>query len=155
MRIFAAQDHNNWDHYLALVEFSYNNAQQSATQQSPSYLNYGREVTVPVTLLNAQALESLVQENPHATRDFSRLRKHFQMATSSMDLAKQRMAARYNKSAKPNPYMIGDQVLVSTKNLKLKGFDFPKLTPLFVGPYLVKGVGEEYGPARGAWSAVK
>ena len=124
-----------------MVELTYNNTQQSATQQSPFYLNYGREVTAPISLLNAQTLEPLAKENPTATRDFSRLCKHFQSASSSMELAKQRMAAPYNQTAKPNPYKKGDQVLLSTKNLQLKGYVFPKLSALFVGLYLVKGVG--------------
>ena len=36
---------------------------------------------------------------------------------------------------------MGDLVLLSTKNLKLKGYDFPKLCPLFVGPFQVLEVG--------------
>ena len=128
-------------HHLALAEFAYNNAKQTATNQSPFYLNYGREITVPITLLNAQQIEPLVNENPNANRDFSRLQKQLQSAYYSVELAKRKMANRFNQSAKHNLYTVGDQVLLSTKNLKLKGFDFPKLTPLFVGPYLVKGVG--------------
>ena len=141
LRIFTAQQPHHWDQHLALVEFAYNNATQTATQQSPFSLNYGWEPTVPLTLITAQELEPLLQENPSATRNFAKLKERLQQANSAVELAKERMASRYNRTAKRNPFKVGDQVLLSTKSLKLKGYDFPKLYPLFVGPFLVQEVG--------------
>ena len=140
LRIFAAQEPLKWDQYLALVEFSYNNAKQTATQETPFYLNYGTDPLVPLTLLTAQKLGPFIQENPRATRDFNQLKRQLEKARQAVEWSKERMATRANKKRKPNPYQVGDQVLLSTKNLKLKGYDFPKLTPLFVGPFQVLAV---------------
>ena len=51
------------------------------------------------------------------------------------------MAQRYNRTAKRDPYVARDKVLLSTANLKLKGYDFPKFYCLFVGPFMVHEVG--------------
>lgn len=141
LRIFANQQPTAWDQNLALVEFAYNNSVQTATQQTPFYLNYGREPVVPITLTTTQVLDSLHRENPTATRDFNQLRKQWVKARTAVDMAKARMAVRVNKKRRPNPYQVGDQVLLSTKNLKLKGYDFPKLCPPYIGPFQVLEVG--------------
>ena len=75
-----------------------------------------------------------------ATRDPNKLRKLWENARNAVELAKERMATRANKKGR-DPYRVGDQVLLSTKNLKLKGYDFPKLCPLFVGPLQVLEMG--------------
>ena len=51
------------------------------------------------------------------------------------------MARRHNKRAKEPNYLVGDLVLLSTRNLKLKGYEFPKLYPTFIGPFRVLASG--------------
>ena len=41
------------------------------------------------------------------------------------------MADRHDKTSQPADYQVGDFVLLSTEHLPLKGYKFPKLTPLF------------------------
>ena len=110
------------------------------THQTPFYLNYGKDVAVPISLLNATSIEPLLKENPLATRALNNLKKQWDKAQDAVIMAKQKMAQKYNRTAKRNPYVVGDQVLVSTANLKLKGYAFPKLYPLFVGPFTVQEV---------------
>ena len=59
----------------------------------------------------------------------------------AVETAKKRMEERVNKERKPSPYQVGDLVLLSANNLKLKGYNFPKFCPLFVGPFQIQGVG--------------
>ena len=51
------------------------------------------------------------------------------------------MASQAKHRNKPSPYKTGDLVLLSTKNLKLKRYQFPKMAPLFVGPFGVDKMG--------------
>ncbi len=99
LRIFAAQEPLKWDQYLSLVEFSYNNAKQTATQETPFYLNYGTDPLVPLTLLTAQKLGPFIQENPRATRDFNQLKRQLEKARQAVEWSKERMATRANKNA--------------------------------------------------------
>ena len=141
LRIFSSQQPAQWDQVLALAEFAYNNATSSVTHQTPFCLNYGKEVAVPIILLNATSIKPLLKENPLATRALNNLKKQWDKAHDAVTMAKQKMAQKYNRTAKRNPYRVGDPVLLSTANLKLKGYDFPKFYPLFVGPFTVQEVG--------------
>ena len=43
LRSYVNSRQNDWDQYLAPLEFAYNNAQQSSTGHSPFFLNHGRQ----------------------------------------------------------------------------------------------------------------
>ncbi|CAI7755644.1 unnamed protein product [Closterium sp. NIES-54] len=46
----TCDDPSTWEQQLPLIEFAYNNSTSATTQQSPFYLNYGQNPTVPMTL---------------------------------------------------------------------------------------------------------
>ena len=127
------------DEWLIFAEFTYNNSVHSATKQAPFYLNSGKEPRVPLSLINTLKMPLNLQ-NPMASRDFARLHRHLQAAQDAVKAAKQRMADRHGKTSQPAEYQVGDLVLLSTEHLSLKGYNFPKLTPLFVGPFVVKDI---------------
>lgn len=68
LRIFCIRQPSQWDQILALAEFTYNNSTSSVTRQFPFYLNYGMEVEVPLSLVNATSIEPMLNENPLKTR---------------------------------------------------------------------------------------
>ncbi|GJP86031.1 hypothetical protein CLOP_g16098, partial [Closterium sp. NIES-67] len=45
----TCNDMSDWKQQLPLIEFAYNNALSATTRQSPFYLNYGQNSTVPIT----------------------------------------------------------------------------------------------------------
>ena len=49
LRAYVHRAHNDWDTYLALIEFAYNNSAQASTGLSPFFLNYGRHPDTPAT----------------------------------------------------------------------------------------------------------
>ena len=49
LRHYVSPNQDNWDHYLSLVEFAYNNAWQESIQTIPYMLNYSQH---PLTSLN-------------------------------------------------------------------------------------------------------
>ncbi|CAI7871716.1 unnamed protein product [Closterium sp. NIES-53] len=45
----TCDDPTTWEQHLPLIEFTYNNSPSATTQQSPFYLNYGQDHTIPMT----------------------------------------------------------------------------------------------------------
>jgi hypothetical protein len=72
LRAFVNYKQNNWDEYLALVEFAYNNSIQASTGVTPFFANYGQHPSTPTSLLlkkpdnletsNVAAAEDLVNK---------------------------------------------------------------------------------------------
>jgi hypothetical protein len=50
LRAFVNYKQNNWDEYLALVEFAYNNSVQASTGVTPFFANYGQPPSTPTSL---------------------------------------------------------------------------------------------------------
>ncbi|CAI7812241.1 unnamed protein product, partial [Closterium sp. NIES-54] len=46
----TCDDPTTWEQQLPLIEFAYKNSPSATTQQSPFYLNYGQDPTIPMTL---------------------------------------------------------------------------------------------------------
>ena len=50
IRAYVNPLHNNWDQFLTMLEFAYNNSKNTATGETPFFLNYGFYPKTPVTL---------------------------------------------------------------------------------------------------------
>lgn len=122
---------SDWEEKLSLAEMFYNNASQSSTGSSPYSLVYGREMHLP--------LDTLVPPSdvPAATDFLERLRSSWEAARRNLETAKASQKCQADKKRRPHSDVnVGDLVLLSTKNLALKGVT-RKLAPRFVGPYRV------------------
>ena len=120
---------DDWDMYLSLVEFAYNNAWQESIRTTPFMLNYGQH---PLTPLNrgisrchvptakdfAQSMSSILQES----------KKHLLIVQD-----KQKYYA--DKKRHEISFEVGMQVLLSTSNIKLKTLGSKKLLPRWIGPF--------------------
>jgi hypothetical protein len=49
LRAFTNYKQNDWDKYLSLVEFAYNNSIQASTGITPFFANYGQHPNIPTT----------------------------------------------------------------------------------------------------------
>jgi len=61
LRIHCAYHQIDWDNYLSIAEFTYNNNQSSTTQFSPFFTNFGHHPTVPATLTTPTTVDSSQQ----------------------------------------------------------------------------------------------
>jgi transposase InsO family protein len=50
LRIFCSYKQDDWDNYLPLAEFAYNNAKQSSTQMTPFFMNMGQHPRTLATI---------------------------------------------------------------------------------------------------------
>ena len=126
----------DWEMLLATVEMVINSLPNQSTGFSPFFLNYGHEPVMPIQLLggnervSTESVTSLVQR---VTSDWELPRENLQRPVGLQQ-------KYYGRKHRDIRYKIGDLVLLSTRNLKLKGTP-GKLQRKFVGPFQAIMVG--------------
>ena len=129
----------NWDKYLSLAEFLYNNSYQASLKMAPFEALYGRRYRTPLSwsqtgerkvfgpnlVIEAEEKVKVVQEN--------------------LRIAQARQKSYFDKRRKPLKFNVGDNVYLrvsptrGVQHFGIKG----KLSPRYIGPYEVI---EECGP---------
>ena len=114
LRPFISHDQDDWVDLLPLAEFAYNNSTTTATGMSPFFANYGWHQAA---------------NNPRETQALHPASKAYaHCVTSAIDRAHEVLQdtreriTKYaeRKRAKAQSYAVGDAVMLSTTNLKLK-----------------------------------
>ena len=131
LRHFVHPLHDDWDQYLPVLEFAYNNSVNPSTKHTPFFLNTGRHPITPATL----ALQSNV---PTADDFMAALSTASTAATAAIQAAQTRQVKATDAHRRALHFAVGDQVLLSTKNLATEGVH--KFTSRYVGPYPVTAV---------------
>ena len=109
------------------MEFAYNNSEQASTKQTPFYLNSGRHPLLPVNLdvhpnHDAPTAQALAQH----------LRGTLERAQAHLAKSQERQAHQANKCRTDLEFQVGDQVLLSRRNLR-----HGKLDAVWLGPYAI------------------
>jgi RNase H-like domain found in reverse transcriptase/Reverse transcriptase (RNA-dependent DNA polymerase)/Integrase zinc binding domain/Chromo (CHRromatin Organisation MOdifier) domain/Retroviral aspartyl protease/Integrase core domain len=134
LRHYVNPAQNNWDEQLAGAEFAINNAWHESIKTTPFMLNYGQHPLTPLDLGlrrrgRVPAAEAFVTSRQDALAK----------AKACILAAQQRQKAYADTKRRDVEFAVGDQVLLSTKNIQLKtlqGVD--KLLPKFIGPFSVE-----------------
>ena len=111
MRCMRHEGVHSWLDSIPMVELAINNSVQDATQASPAHLAFGQSPKLPLDMLdgmaNHQGAQELVTTWAQLTTS---AREHLRHA--------QALQKRYaDRRRRPVDYHVGDQVLLSTKNL--------------------------------------
>ena len=131
IRHFIDGDHKNWEDLLPLAAFAMNNAKSSSTGETPFYLNHGSHPLTPITLgLPEGRLPTLECVFQDLDSTLTRIRALLQAA---QDRQKTYADARFRA---PHTFKVGDQVLLSTRNLKFKK-GVKKFHPKYIGPFQI------------------
>lgn len=159
LRHFVSPTQDDWDLLLPVVEFAVNNAKQASTGYSPFYLNYGRHPRTPLALdLPSRPARAIQTENSNnktsanqadcidapAVYRFTRtMQEALNHARVCLDAAQQRQKRYADKHRSQVKVKVGDMVLLSSKNIKLKHPGSKKLLPKWIGPFkIIKQVNE-------------
>ena len=134
LRHYVGPTQEDWDLKLPCAEFAINNAMKRATGHSPFYLNYGRHPRGPAT--------AVVDTHLPAVHDFvTGLHKAISRAKDCLAAAQARMKKNADTHRRELKFSVGDQVLLSSKNIRLTGVR--KLLPRFLGPFtIIKRIGD-------------
>ena len=121
------------------LELAINSLPNSSTGFTPFFLNYGYEPVTPIQLLRGdevattESIEVFVQ----------RLSSDWKLARQNLDRSVRQQAKYYDAKHRDVGFKVGDLVLLSTRNLKMKGTP-SKLQKRFVGPFRVtETIGEQ------------
>ena len=137
--IHNTNEMKNWEILLPTIELVVNLLPNSSTGFSPFYLNYGYEPVTPIQLLRGDELaktESVASFVQRVASDWKLARENLER---SISLQKK----YYDKNHRDVGYKVGDLVLLSTHNLKMKGTP-GKLQKRFVGPFrVIETIGQQ------------
>jgi transposase InsO family protein len=141
LRCFVSPHHDDWDEYLAIVEFAYNDSVQASTGFTPFYALYGRHPYSPLALFYPPARKL---EERETVTDFSeRMRQLYREVRLAILGAQLRQAAQANKTRRDVEFKVGDQVWLSAswRRPHVTALNArPKLNPSWLGPLVVKRV---------------
>ena len=137
LRCFVSHTQRDWSKHLPGLELAYNNHISDSTKQTPFFLEYGQH---PLSV--SDVLYSDGSETPTVTtqRFLENIKRANDMAKLSITASNERNAEQVNKHRRDHSFSIGDQVMLSTKNLPLKTGRNKKLSPKFIGPFDVTGI---------------
>ena len=130
LRSFVNPTHTNWDTLLPFVAFSINNAKCDATGETPFFLNTG---THPRTF-NSTFVSSGVL--PVLDSVLGSLHNTLEEVKMLYRKAQDRNRENANSKRRDHCFKVGDQVLLSTKNLKFS-VGVRKFHPKYVGPFTI------------------
>ena len=124
---------------LPIVEMIINSLPNQSTGFSPFNLNYGYEPVTPIQLSKGDekaSTESMVSFLRRVTSDWKLARENLQKSVALQQ-------KYYDRRHRDVPYKVGYLVLLSTRNLKMKGAP-GKLQRRFVGPFqLIETIGQQ------------
>jgi hypothetical protein len=140
LRHFVGHEtHNDWHKHLSSCAFAMNNSWHTSTGTTPFRLVMGQDPKLPL----AVALHKQHQI-PSAFQVAQRMQEGLQEATRCLQQAQQRQKAYYDAGRRFLEFQKGENVLLSTKNLKLKRAGATqttaKLMPKWLGPFKVSHV---------------
>ena len=133
LRAYVSYHQDDWDDRLTLCEIATNSAVQTSTGYSPFYLNYGEEVSLPLT----QAMQHAASNNNESALQLVQsLHDDLELARSNVEKAQQTQAFYADQHRRDVTFEVGERVLLSTDHIKN---DRPtqKLSPKFIGPFKI------------------
>ena len=123
----------DWEKTLPTVELVINSLPNQSTRFSPFYLKYGYEPVTPIQLLKGD--EEIKTESIGSF--VSRVKSDWELARESLKRLIDLQAKYYDKKHRDVEFEVGELVLLSTRNLKMKGIP-EKLKKRFVGPFKIE-----------------
>ena len=143
LRHYVGPLQDNWVNMLTFAEFAYNNATHESTGTTPFRLNYGFDPVAPGQDVGQPPLTlEKVKEHrmicPAAQLHFEHcMQQMLQHAKQHLVVAKERQKKYADTKRRHCVFSVGDKVLVSTKNISLKGGGSRKLLPRYIGPFTI------------------
>ncbi|XP_046685887.1 uncharacterized protein LOC124371581 [Homalodisca vitripennis] len=140
LRSYVGTNHRNWDGHVAQLGFALRTATHESTGFSPAYLNFGRELSATgdgFDILRCEDLPAVEDTNQYCEK-LKGLRELYQVVSRRLEESHQRGAHRYNLRRRAVEFRVRDLVLKRNfAQSDAANFFSAKLTPRYVGPYVV------------------
>ena len=136
LRPYVERQPVEWSQRLTLAEFAANNAVNVATGHSPFFLNSGDHPNVPTSFL--QGGESSPVEAVQVMVD--RMKMALEEAQANLTVAQNRAREYANRTRRDETSELGQEVVLSTRNLRVDQHLPSKLRRRWVGPFKISRV---------------
>ena len=137
--IHATGNTKDWEKILPTVELAINSLPNQSTGFSPFFLNYGYEPVTPVQLVKGN--EEIKTENIGSF--MKRITSVWELARENLKRSVNLQAKYYDKKHRSFEFNEGEMVLLSTRNLKMKGIPGKLKRDLWVLLELNGGLGNK------------
>ena len=136
LRPYVERNPAMWSQQLAMAEFAANNAVHVSTGHSAFYLNAGDHPRVPSSFLHEGESSQLeaVQEM------VNRMKTALEEAQANLSRAQNRASEYANRSRRDESFEVGQEVVLSTRNLRVDQHLPTKLRRRWIGPYTISRV---------------
>ena len=126
---------DDWDEYLAAIQFAINNSWNSSIENTPFHAVYGQHPHTPLTL-------SVRTNVPTAQQWLQKFSDRTAEAKASLRKAQNRQKSYADRSRRAVKYSLDDYVWLSTKNIRFSQVPSSKFLPRYLGPFrIIKLVG--------------
>jgi hypothetical protein len=128
----------DWNEWLSRAQFAYNNSYHESIRDTPFHLVLSRHPRTPLGVSNKD------KRPTEAAAFVEKIKTYTDRARTVLIASQQRQKAFADRKRVEQTYAVGDQVLLSTKNMMLKHAERSrKLLPKWVGPFeIVQKVGK-------------
>ena len=133
LRNFIKADQKDWDEWLDLASYSYNNTVHSATRITPHELMFGRKPNIPSSL--TKPASPFYAYGDYLKELQEKMRRTNEIARENLQSAKELSKENFDKKAKEISFKVGDKVLL--KSEEVRRHRTKKLGPQTLGPYEV------------------
>jgi hypothetical protein len=142
LRAYVAVKQHDWQAYLSLMEFAYNDSVHTGTGFTPFFLEYGVDPLTPLALINKAGLkqqtEGALGQVHTAVYTCTRIQQSLGEAKLAIQKAQVKQQKGINKRHSGVQFQVGDQVMLLTKDLHLPWVGpSRKLRQPWVGPFRI------------------
>ncbi|KAJ3003961.1 hypothetical protein NUW54_g5037 [Trametes sanguinea] len=131
LRQCISPNQRDWVSKLPAIEFAINSAQSDTTGYAPFFLNSGQ---MPRSMIWDDTAKD---EYPGVQSYAERVKNAVMSAHDSIIAARTKQTHDANRRRRPTPFVSGDLVYLSTKNISLPRGYSHKLAPKYIGPYKI------------------
>jgi hypothetical protein len=132
LRQCVAPNQKDWASKLPGIEFAINSARNDTTGYSPFFLNSGQ--------MPRSFVFNATSEYPGVRVFAQRMKDSILTAHDAILEARVKQTRQANKHRREAPFVLGDLVYLSTKNLSLPKSRARKLVPKYIGPFRITRV---------------
>jgi RNase H-like domain found in reverse transcriptase/Integrase zinc binding domain/Reverse transcriptase (RNA-dependent DNA polymerase)/Integrase core domain/Chromo (CHRromatin Organisation MOdifier) domain/gag-polyprotein putative aspartyl protease len=142
LRAYVDGKQSDWEKYLSLMEFAYNDSVHSGTGFTPFFLEYGVDPLTPLALINKAGLQQQT-EGPKgsihtAVYTCTRMQQSLQAAKVAIKQSQSKQQQAIDKRHSSVQFTAGDQVMLATRHLHLPWVGSSrKLRQPWVGPFTI------------------
>jgi hypothetical protein len=131
LRMHAMHQPKQWEDYLPLVEFAYNNDQQESLKMSPFEVLYGRSCNTPFSSSNPV---NMITIGPDMLKEMEQ--KVIQIK-KNLKAAQNRQKSYADRKRTPREFKTRDHIYLRVRPMKnsLRMGACAKLTPRYCGPF--------------------